>query len=132
MEWILLNFIKNIFLIRWLWLLFGGFYLVAYVFWIPNLLEELIIIILFSGITLIIGIGFLLEGFWRILELEGKNTMPVLPQKKIWQILGGILLIGFIVVYIPADGRIVAHWPLDLAITVLAGVMMFFFTIKNE
>lgn len=116
---------------RWLWSLFGAFYLIAYTFWIPTLFDDLLIIIPLSAITLIVGGGLLLEGLWRVLELE-KNSreknMPRLPRIRIWWLMGGILLIGYLLVYIPQEGRLVAHWPLDLAITVIAAIIMLIYS----
>ena len=39
-------------------------------------------------------------------------------------IAGGVLLLCYLQVYLPPEGRIVAHWPLDLAITLVAGVRL--------
>ncbi len=121
----MIEFIKKFFLLRWLWALFAGFYLLAYTFWIPTLFDDLLIIIPLSAITLIVGGGLLLEGLWRVLELEKNNSrsMPTLPRIRIWWMIGGILLIGYLLVYIPQEGRLVAHWPLDLAITVVAAII---------
>ena len=121
----MIEFIKEFFLLRWLWSLFAGFYLIAYTFWIPTLFDDLLIIIPLSAITLIVGGGLLLEGLWRVLELEKNNSrsMPTLPRIRIWWMIGGILLIGYLLVYIPQEGRLVAHWPLDLAITVVAAII---------
>ena len=121
----MIEFIKEFFLLRWLWELFAGFYLLAYTFWIPTLFDDLLIIIPLSAITLIVGGGLLLGGLWRVLELEKNNSrsMPTLPRIRIWWMIGGILLIGYLLVYIPQEGRLVAHWPLDLAITVVAAII---------
>jgi len=121
----MIEFIKEFFLLRWLWELFAGFYLLAYTFWIPTLFDDLLIIIPLSAITLIVGGGLLLEGLWRVLEIEKNNSrsMPTLPRIRIWWMIGGILLIGYLLVYIPQEGRLVAHWPLDLAITVVAAII---------
>jgi len=121
----MIEFIKEFFLLRWLWALFAGFYLLAYTFWIPTLFDDLLIIIPLSAITLIVGGGLLLEGLWRVLEIEKNNSrsMPTLPRIRIWWMIGGILLIGYLLVYIPQEGRLVAHWPLDLAITVVAAII---------
>lgn len=122
----MIEFIKEFFLLRWLWTLFAGFYLIAYTFWIPTLFDDLLIIIPLSAITLIVGGGLLLEGLWRVLEIGKNNSriMPTLPRIRIWWMMGGIFLIGYLLVYIPQEGRLVAHWPLDLAITVIAAVIM--------
>ena len=116
---------------RWLWSLFGAFYLIAYTFWIPTLFDDLLIIIPLAAITLIVGGGLLLEGLWRVLELEENNrekNMPRLPRVRIWWLIGGIFLIGYLLVYIPQEGRLVAHWPLDLAITVIAAIIMLIYS----
>ena len=130
---LLLEFVRRIFFLQWLWSLFASFYLIAYTFWIPTLFDDLFIIISLSSITLIVGGGLLLDGLWRALDLE-QNSMkstPRLPNIRIWWLLGGILLIGYLLVYIPQEGRIVAHWPLDLAITVIAGVIMLIYSVRR-
>ena len=130
----LFELVKKIFLIRWLWTIFASFYLIAYAFWIPILFENILVMIPMLVITLIIGGGLLVEGVWRVLELDRKVTtkMPRLPKLRIWQIGGGIFLIGYILVYIPEEGRIVAHWPLDLAITIITGAIMLVYSIRKK
>ena len=129
----MIEFIREIFLLRWLWSLFAGFYLLAYTFWIPNLFDNLIISIPLAAVTLLLAMGLMLEGFWRALDLKRKtNDMPILPQRRLWQIFGGILLLGYLLVYVPPEGRIVAHWALDLAITIVAATMMFVFASKRR
>ena len=109
---------------RWLWSLFASFYLVAYSFWVPALFNDLLVTIPLLAITLIVGCVLLLEGLWRALELEkDSKTMPNVPKIRVWWAAGGIMLIGYLLVYIPVEGRVVAHWPLDLAITVIAAVI---------
>lgn len=128
---VLFALVQRIFFMRWLWSLFGAFYLIAYTFWVPTLFDDLLIIVPLSAITLIVGGGLLLEGLWRVLELEKNNrekNMPRLPRIRIWWLIGGILLIGYLLVYIPQEGRIVAHWPLDLAITVIAAIIMLIYS----
>lgn len=127
------DLVKRIFLMRWLWTIFTSFYLIAYVFWIPTLFDNILIMILLSAATLTVGTGLLLEGSWRVLELDRnvRNKMPRLPQTRIWQFAGGILLLGYLLVYIPQEGRIVAHWPLDLAITAMAGIIMLICSAKR-
>jgi len=130
---VLFSFVQKIFFMRWLWSLFGAFYLIAYTFWVPTLFDDLLIIIPLSAITLIVGGGLLLEGLLRALELEKNNrekNMPRLPRVRIWWFIGGILLIGYLLVYIPEEGRIVAHWPLDLAITVIAAIIMLIYSAR--
>jgi len=120
----LIEFFREIFLMRWLWTIFGGFYLVAYTFWIPGMFTRVFQKISVFAITLIIGGGLLVEGFSRAMELDNGSVMPELPFKQIWLALGGVLLLGYLSVYISPKGRIVAHWVLDLVITLVAGVVM--------
>jgi len=120
----LLEFVKKIFLMRWLWSIFAGFYLVAYAFWVPNLFNNLLTIIIVIAITLIAGLGLLYDGFSKALELDTGKALLALPIMWLWRALGAILLFGYLLVYIPPEGRIVAHWPLDLAITLVAGIVM--------
>jgi hypothetical protein len=117
----------------WLWSLFASFYLVAYTFWVPTLFENFLIIIPISALTLIVGGGLFLEGLWRVLDLEknSKQNMPTLPRIRIWWLIGGILLIGYLLVYLPQEGRIVAHWPLDLVITIIAAIIMLIYSARG-
>ena len=128
------QFLKRIFLMKWLWSLFASFYLVAYAFWIPTLFENLLITISLLSMTLIVGGGLLLEGLWRVLDLENnsKRNMPTLPRMRIWWLAGGILLIGYLLLYLPQEGRIVAHWPLDLAITTIAAIIMLMYSAHRD
>ena len=117
----------------WLWSLFASFYLVAYTFWVPTLFENFLIIIPISALTLIVGGGLFLEGLWRVLDLgkNSKQNMPTLPRIRIWWLIGGILLIGYLLVYLPQEGRIVAHWPLDLVITIIAAIIMLIYSARG-
>ena len=119
---------------RWLWTIFSSFYLIAYAFWVPTIFENILTMIPILGSTLVIGGGLLVEGAWRVLELDKNITskMPKLPKLRIWQAIGGVFLIGYILVYIPEEGRVVAHWPLDLAITILAGIMILVYAIRKN
>ena len=119
-----MEFIREIFLLRWLWNIFAGFYLVAYTFWVPGMFKRVFLKISVFTVTLIIGGGLLAEGFLRAMELDSGSVMPELPFKQIWMALGGILLLGYLSVYISPKGRIVAHWALDMVIRLVAGVVM--------
>lgn len=130
---VLLDLVKRIFFMPWLWSLFASFYLVAYTFWVPTLFENFLIIIPISALTLIVGGGLFLEGLWRVLDLgkNSKQNMPTLPRIRIWWLIGGILLIGYLLVYLPQEGRIVAHWPLDLVITIIAAIIMLIYSARG-
>lgn len=121
----MLDFLKKVLQIKWLWSIISGFYLVAYAFWVPGLFStNLPVMISVLAVTLITGIALLADGFFRELELENGSVMPELPLKKIWKFAGAVCLLGYLLVYIPPDGRIVPHWSLDMATTVLAGLIM--------
>ncbi len=120
----MMDLVIRIFKIKWLWTIFAGFYLVAYAFWVPDLFSEMLVVIAVIAITLIVGFGLLIDGFSRAHEVDGGGAMPNLPFKRLWRFAGAILLFGYLLVYIPSTGRIVAHWPLDLAITLVAGLVM--------
>ena len=66
----MLNLIKKIVLISWLWEVFAGFYLVTYTFWVPVLFNRPSELVLVSSLNLIIGLSLLVEGFSRALELR--------------------------------------------------------------
>jgi len=127
----MIDFIKRIFLLRWLWSIFSGFYLVAYTFWVPTLFSDLPLKISVFVVTLIVGAGLVMDGFLRAMELEKSTSMPALPFRRVWRILGGIFLLGYLLVYIPPQGRIVAHWPLDLAITLVGGLVMLAYAVLD-
>jgi hypothetical protein len=116
--------LKQVFSMTWLWAIFAGFYLVAYVFWDPRLFSSLPIVIVVAAVTLVVGAGLLQDGFLRAIQLQTGTTMGALPLKRLRRFAGGVLLLGYLLVYIPPQGRIVAHWPLDLAITLVSGVIM--------
>ena len=123
---------SRIFLLTWLWSIFAGFYLVAYAFWVPTLFSSLLIAIPLIVVTLILGFGLLYDGFGAALTLGGSAQGRDLPAKRVWRLAGGLFLLAYIPVYLPTDGRIVAHWPLDLAITVVAGLVMVAYAIMNR
>ena len=58
-------------------------------------------------------------------------SQRALPDKRFWRVAGGLLLLAYVSVYLPASGRVVAHWPLDLAITVVAGMVMVAYAIAD-
>ena len=41
------------------------------------------------------------------------------------------MLLGYLLVYVPPQGRVVAHWPLDLAITLVSGVIVIVYGALN-
>ena len=116
----------------WLWSIFAGFYLVAYVFWVPSLFVSLAEVIVVAAVTLVVGAGLLQDGFLRAVELQTGTKIRALPLRRIRRFVGGALLLGYLQVYIPPQGRIVAHWPLDLAITAVSGVIMVVYGIVNK
>jgi hypothetical protein len=123
--------IKQVFQMTWLWAIFAGFYLVAYVFWVPRLFSSLPVIVAVAAVTLLLGAGFLLDGFLKALELQTAAPMRVIPLRRVRRILGGAVLLGYLLVYLSPQGRVVAHWPLDLAITLVSGVIMVVYGIVN-
>jgi hypothetical protein len=122
----------RIFLLTWLWSIFAGFYLAAYTFWVPTLFSNLLIVIPLVAVTLILGFGLLYDGFGSALTLGGGKPGRALPARRLWRLTGGLFLLAYFSVYLPASGRIVAHWPLDLAITVLAGLVMVAYAIMDR
>lgn len=127
-----LDFIKKAFQIRWLWSIFAGFYLLVYASWVPNLFStNMPAMILVLAITVLVGLGLLVDGIFRACELDKSPAMPDLPFKRLWRFAGAALLSGFLLIYIPPYGQImaVAHWPLDLAITVVSGLAMLIYCI---
>jgi hypothetical protein len=125
------SLVRQVFLMTWLWAIFAGFYLVAYVFWVPSLFGSIPEMLAVSAVTLFFGAGFLLDGFLRALELQTSTRMRKIPMVRARRILGGALLLAYLLVYVPPQGRIVAHWPLDLAITALSGVIMMAYGLLN-
>jgi len=125
------NLLTRIFLLTWLWSIFAGFYLVAYAFWVPALFSSLAVTIPATAVTLILGFALLYDGFGSALYLGGGSPQRALPDKRFWRVAGGLLLLAYVSVYLPASGRVVAHWPLDLAITVVAGMVMVAYAIAD-
>ncbi|MDA4114106.1 MAG: hypothetical protein OK474_08680 [Thaumarchaeota archaeon] len=126
------SLLVRIFLLTWLWSIFAGFYLAAYTFWVPTLFTNLLIVIPLVTVTLILGFGLLYDGFGTALTLGGGSPGRALPAKRLWRLTGGLFLLAYFSVYLPASGRVVAHWPLDLAITVLAGLVMVAYAIMDR
>jgi hypothetical protein len=122
----------RIFKMSWLWSIFAGFYLVAYTFWVPSLFANLVVMIGLAGLTLLLGLGFLYDGFSTALALQGGSPASTLPVGRLRRFAGGGLLLVYWLVYLPPQGRIVAHWPLDLAITVVSGIVMLVYGIQNR
>jgi hypothetical protein len=115
---------SQIFSMSWLWSIFAGFYLVAYTLWVPTLFSNLVLATATAGLTLILGLAFLYDGFSGAISLQGGSPPRALQLRRLRRFVGGGLLLAYLLVYIPPQGRIVAHWPLDLAITVLSGAVM--------
>jgi len=55
----------------------------------------------------------------------------IIELRAMWEIIGGFYLIAYCFWYLPASNRVVPHWPLDLAFTLAAGSMLFFFGFKD-
>lgn len=121
-----LDIIKKAFQKRWLWSTLAGFYLLVYALWVPSLFNDLPVMISVLALTVITGLGLLADGFFRASELNKGPAMPDLPFKRLWRFGGAMLLAGYLLIFIPPYGQIraVAHWPLDLAITVISGLAM--------
>jgi hypothetical protein len=127
----LLNLIRKIVLVHWLWEVFAGFYLATYTFWIPTIFENILAQAFLAALNLIIGLSLLTEGFSRALELEYGMAAVIMPLKRIREASGAILLLGYLLIYSMPRGRLVPHWPLDMVITFLTGVIIFSYAIWN-
>jgi hypothetical protein len=123
---------KLVFKMSWLWSTFAGFYLVAYLFWLPGLFTNLAILIALAALTLVLGLSFLYDGFSTAVALQGGQEAKTLSSRRMRRLTGGGLLIAYMPLYIPAHGRIVAHWPLDLAITAVSGAIMIVYGIQDR
>ena len=97
----------------------------TYTFWVPALFSRLSIVVSIFYLDLIVSLSLLIEGFLRGLELEYGIIAPVLPFKRSRKALGAVLLVGYLLVYALPKGRLVPHWPLDMAITFLTGAILF-------
>lgn len=117
------NSLVRIFLLTWLWSTFAGFYLVAYAFWVPALFSSPLIVAPLVAFTVALGLGLLYDGFGAALSL-GARPPRALPGRRLWRVAGGLVLLAYLPVYLPASGRVVPHWPLDMAITLLSGIVM--------
>jgi hypothetical protein len=122
----------RVFMMTWLWAIFAGFYLVAYAFWVPHLFSSVAAMVAVIAVTLVLGLGLLYDGFEAALGLDEGQPVTPLPGRRPRRLLGGLVLLAYVLVYVPPTGRIVAHWPLDLAITVVSGVVMIVYGIINK
>jgi len=120
----MLDALKQIFLMTWLWSTFAGFYLVAYAFWVPGLFSSLPLAVLVVGVTLALGGSLLVDGFSRAMQLQTGTAPRAVPLLRARQLCGGLALLSYSTVYLPRGGRVVAHWPLDLAITLVSGLIL--------
>lgn len=121
----MLAFIKNVLQIKWLWNVIAGFYLLAYAFWVPNLFStNLSLMVSVLAVTLVTGFALLADGFLRMIELENGTAMPDVPLKKLWRFAGAAGMFGYLLVYLQPQGRIVAHWWLDMITTLFAGILL--------
>jgi hypothetical protein len=116
----------------WLWSIFGGFYLVAYTFWVPGLFANVVVMLGLACLTLLLGLALLYDGFSTALALQGGPPARALPVRRLRRFVGGGLLLVYWLVYVPPQGRIVAHWPLDLAITIVSGIVMLAYGVQNH
>jgi len=128
----MLDSLKQIFLMTWLWSIFAGFYLVAYAFWVPGLFASVPLVALVIVVTLALGGSILVDGFSRAMQLQTGAALKEVPLVRPRQLFGGAALLGYLSVYFPAGGRIVAHWPLDLAITLVSGVVLVAYGLRGK
>jgi len=124
--------LKQLYAMKWLWSIFAGFYLVAYCFWVPSLFASLPLVVLVLAVTLALGGSLLVDGFSIAMNLQTGTALRVVPLVRVRQLLGGLALLAYAPAYLPPGGRIVAHWPLDLAITVVSGAMMIAYGITSK
>jgi hypothetical protein len=124
--------VSRIFEMTWLWSIFAGFYLVAYAFWVPSLSANPVVVIGLVGLTVLLGLASLYDGFSTAMAVGSGSRARALPLRRLRRFAGGVILLAYLPVYIPSQGRIVAHWPLDLAITVVSGVVMLVYGILNQ
>ncbi|MDA4131771.1 MAG: hypothetical protein OK454_01420 [Thaumarchaeota archaeon] len=120
-----------VFKMSWLWSIFAGFYLVAYTFWLPGLSTNALVVIAAAALTLVLGLSLLYDGFSAAVSLQGGPSAKVLPSRRLRRLTGGVLLIAYLPLYFPSQGRVVAHWPLDLSITVVSGAVMIVYGIQG-
>lgn len=121
-----------VFKMSWLWSIFAGFYLLAYTFWLPSLFSGLVVTTLAAAVTLFLGFSFLYDGFSTAVALQGGPATKALSLRRLRRLAGGGLLLAYLPVYFPSQGRIVPHWPLDLAITVVSGAIMVIYAIQDR
>lgn len=117
----------------WLWCIFAGFYLVAYAFWVPGLFGSGLLAALLILVAVGLGGSLLYDGFSNALALQTgrRGGGLALPFGRARVALGGAVLLAFVDVYLPPSGRIVAHWPLDLAITVVSGLVLLYYAVTG-
>ena len=133
----ILEFLREVYRLRDLWCIFAGFYLIAYSFWWPSLLGGAPLALFVAIVVFVAGLDLLFEGFSRAVFLFS-HVKPhqlwyfnwVHKYSRVRFGLYGTLLLTHLVLYIPDIGRIVAHWPLDLVITALAGGILVSYSVR--
>ena len=102
------------------WDLIGAFYLLAYAFWTPFDVFVIDFMVRWPTVTfaVLLGIRANLPSIYD----EAERKFPF--QINLPRIGGGIALLLWSLIYIRESNRIVAHWPLDLIVTLLAGVIL--------
>lgn len=120
---------RQVLAMTWLWEIFAGFYIVAYAFWLPRLFDGLLLVILLVIATLAVGCSLLFDGFAAARGLQTGVPIGSLPYVRPRHLIGGVVLLVYTAVYLPPGGRIVAHWPLDLAITLLSGLILVYYAL---
>jgi hypothetical protein len=120
---------RHVLAMTWLWDIFAGFYIVAYAFWLPRLFQGPLLVILLVLVTLALGFSLLFDGFAAARRLQTGMPVGSLPFVRPRHLVGGVVLLVYIAVYLSPAGRIVAHWPLDLAITLLSGLTLVYYAL---
>lgn len=58
------------------------------------------------------------------IELVRNYLLKVVYLRWFWEIVGGFYLLAYLFWYILPMNRVVPHWPLDFAVTAIAGVLL--------
>lgn len=104
------------------WDLIGAFYLLAYAFWAP--FDNLHVInVMVRGVTATFALTLGIRANLPSIYDESERKFPF-QINLLSRIGGGIALLLWSLIYIPESNRVVAHWPLDLIVTLLAGVIL--------
>lgn len=124
---------------RFLTAIIGGFFLVAYAWWPWRMGMDPIMAAFYSLFTLILGASQLYEGYDKLqymivdpeTEKPEREKKSTLPYEGSFRFFSGFMLLVWALAYVNPANRVAFHWPLDLAVTLIAGALMIYYVISD-